>query len=186
MKSNNNTVKNLALALLLVVVVGFTGISFAYFTVDRISNPNAVGGKASTNGPKISLYEETTGITLDSMYPVPDELGKSSSHEYSFRVRNEENKNITSKIILEVEDGSTLDDSLVSISLNGVVYTLGNLSKVDSSQGYKSSYLVTSIPMSGGETVKNSLRVWVNENGKVENAQNKTWSSRIQVIPEFN
>jgi len=183
---NNNTVKNLVLALLLVVVIGFTGISFAYFTVGRISNPNAIHGKASTNGPKISMNEDTTGITLDSMYPMPDELGKSSSHEYSFRIRNEENKNITSKIILEVEEGSTLDDKLVNISLNGVVYTLGNLSRVDSSQGYKNSYLITSIPMSGGETVKNSLKVWVNENGTIENAQNKTWSSRIQVIPEFD
>lgn len=182
----NKNVKKLVIGLIVIAIIGVTGISYAYFTVQRMSNNgNAISGKASVGGPKISLTESTTGISIEDAYPMSDELGASKSEEYVFTIKNEETVPITAKVLLEVTKSSTLDDSLVNISINGAIVTLSTLNKENASSGYKTSYVLLNTTIEGGNEVENTLKVWVNENGTVNNAQDKTWSGKILIVPEF-
>ncbi len=185
MKSNNN-VKKLVLALMLVAIVGVSGISYAYFTVQRMgSNGNAISGKASIGGPKLSYTENKEGVSLKNTYPMPDELGASKSEEYIFSIKNEETVPVKAKVLLEVAETSTLDDSLLNISINGTIVTLSTLNKGSASKGFKQAYVLMNTSLEGGNEKSNTIKVWVNENGTVDNAQNKTWVGKILVVPEF-
>lgn len=181
-----NTSKKFVLAMLLLSIIGVTAVAFGYFTVERLGDKsNAISGKAVKNGPKMSYSENKEGITLTGTYPMPDELGAHKSDEYKFTIRNEENKTVKAKIIMEVTKDSDLDDSLVNISINGVVVTLGTLTRVDPSNGFRNAYVLKETTLTGGKQEENTLKMWLNENGTKENAQNKVWASRILVVPEF-
>lgn len=185
MKSLSNS-KKLVLALLLVSIIGISGITFAYFTVQRTaSEGNAISGKSKSQVPRIEFNEEKGNISIVNAVPMPDELGLAKSEEYTFTVRNLENKEINTSVILQVAKASTLDDNLVNVSINGTVKTLGELDTVDSADGYKKSYVITNLTLSGGETNKSRLSVWINENGDASNATNKTWSSKLLIVPSF-
>jgi len=75
----------------------------------------------------------------------------------------------------------------VNFALYDVVNTLGSISKTTPTKSsYKNSYIIQTITLAAGETKSTSLKLWINENGTIENAQNKTWSSKVTVLPSFN
>lgn len=187
MKNKNNT-KSILLAILLVVVVGLISVSFAYFTVERVSgNGKSMSGKAKHDVPKITMRELSAGINLAGTYPMTDEVGLSTSKGYSFEVKNEESTPISVEVIMEVYTENTLDDNLVNIAIDdSVISTLGTMATVKpSSESYAKSYTLASYTLEGNETLKSNIKAWINENGTIENAQNKTWTSKILVIPTF-
>lgn len=183
MMKNN---KKLVLSALIISIIGVSAVAFGYFTVQRVGdNGNVLSGRVAKNGPKITFTENREGITLKDAYPMPDELGEAQSEAYVFSIKNEENKNVDAKIIMEVSKSSTLDDSLVNVSINGIVVTLGALTQEKASSGYKTAYVLKTEKLTPGKTTENTIKMWINENGTKENASSKEWASSILVVPEF-
>lgn len=51
--------------------------------------------------------------------------------------------------------------------------------------GFDNAYNLGSFILRPNESQSNKLRLWVNENGTIDNALNKRWTGKIVVIPEF-
>lgn len=187
MKKKYNISKKMVLIVLLLAIFGVSTVTFGYFTVQRMGDSgNAVSGRVKKSGPKITYKENSEeGLTLTGAYPMPDELGNAQEKAYVFSIKNEENKDVNAKIIMEVTKNSSLDDSLINISINGTVVTLGALNQEKASSGYKSAYVLKTEKLTPGKSVENTIKIWINENGTADNASTKEWSSSILVIPEF-
>lgn len=181
-----NISRKAVLIVAILAIIGVGSISFGYFTVQRISNSvGSISGRVQKKGPKITYKENKEGMTIKDSYPMSDELGESSDDAYVFSVKNEENKEVSAKIVIEVTKKSTLDDSLINISLNGTVVTLSSLTKEKPTSGYKSAYVLKTEKLTPGKEAENTLKVWINENGTKENAASKEWAGSILVVPEF-
>lgn len=174
------------LGVALVAVVTIASFSFAYVALE--GDPEKVidisGGTQTL--PSITFTEDGEGTSLTNTYPVTDEIGL-SYNPYMFTVRNDEEKNIDIRVILEVKSDSTLDDTLVNIALNDEVSTLdGEMSQITPTRSdFKKSYVIKTFTLTPGEEKSTSLKVWINDKGTIENAQNKTWSSKITVLPSW-
>lgn len=187
-KQDNNTLKTVVLAVLVTLVIGIIGISFAYFTVNfNIGDTYGVGGKTKNDGPQIEFSENVSGITLDGTYPMPDNVGIVKSDEYAFTVTGQGNtRNIKVNVYLQVSGNNTLEDSLVNILYEGSVKTLSTLPQVEAvDYGFNKAYNLGYFVIGPNGTGSRTLKMWVNENGTVDNALGKNWSSKIHVVPEF-
>lgn len=172
--------------MLMVGLVTIISFSFAYVSYEGESNePFGINGSTATL-PDITFTENKEGNILTNTYPVTDEIGL--THEaYTYTIRNDEDRSIKVNVLLEVTAESTLEDSLVNFALDDVVNTLGSISKTTPTKSsYKNSYIIQTLTLAAGETKSTSLKLWINENGTIENAQNKTWSSKVTVLPSFN
>lgn len=186
MKNNKSILTLMVVAVGIVALITIGGLSYAFFTtVVEEGDVYALKGKAMSNGYKITFTEEQDGIKLENTYPMPDEMGKKLS-PYTFSVKSDETETtIDVKVILEVLSESTLEDNLVSVSIEDDVKILnGAISTNVSEQAYKAAYHVHTFSLAPGEIKTLDLRMWINSNGTLENAQNKTWSSRVLIVPE--
>ena len=181
--------KNVAIVTaLLLIVMTITGMSYAYFTVQyEEGDLFKTEGKSELETPEVEFTENKSGIRLENTYPMPDEVGISKSDEYIYTITNNEtSREVAIKVVLEVTKESTLEDNLVNYSLNEEINTLGTMqTTVNSSNDYKTSYVIDEFTLTNNTSKTSKLKLWINEQGTLENAQNKTWSSKILVIPTF-
>lgn len=186
MKKLSKTSRTMFISLGAVALLAVLSVSFAFFTVKIESGELFnIKGEAQNNLPQISLIEATSGVSLDGTYPMPDAMGLATD-AYEFTITNDETaKQVKVSIILEVTSDSTLSDALVRYDLNGTTANLGTNSITPSATTFKSAYKLTDTTLDAGGSVSYSLRTWIDENATVEEAQNKTWSSKILVVPEF-
>ncbi len=171
-----------------VLVITIVGRSFAYFSiVYELGDSYEMGGSAVSGEPFIEFQENKTGIILNGAYPMTDEVGYDKSDEYEFTVTSKENtKNVKVNVYLQVAENNTLADDLVNISYNDFINNL-SLCTTESAidQGFDNAYNLGSFILKPNELQKSRLRIWVNENGTIDNALNKRWTGKIVVIPEF-
>lgn len=181
--------KNVAIVTaLLLIVMTITGMSYAYFTVQyEEGDLFKTEGKSELETPEVEFTENKSGIRLENTYPMPDEVGISKSDEYIYTITNNEtSREVAIKVVLEVTKESTLEDNLVNYSLNEEINTLGTMqTTVNSSNDYKTSYVIDEFTLTNNTSKTSKLKLWINEHGTIENAQNKTWSSKILVIPTY-
>lgn len=185
MKEDKNTFKFLVVVAVIMAFVTIAGVSFAYFTSTiEESDVFTTKGRAKNDNLRISFSETKEGFTLANTYPMPDAMGL-KMEPYVFTVTNEEtDKTLIINVILEVLNASTLDDNLVNVSIGDKISTLNEaISMTPSESSFKSAYKVYSFEIAPGESITRELRTWINSNGTVDNAQNKTWSSRVLVVP---
>lgn len=188
MKSNKGTFKVVLLSIGLVAFITVLAVSFAYFTLNyEEGDLFQLGGQATPNTPNITFSENKSGVNLSDTYPMPDSLGKENSDAYEFTVTNETTSQIQINAYLQISTESTLSDSLVNILYGDTVYTVSALTKTDSAKddGYNHSYLLGSFTLDPNASKTESLKMWVNENGNVENALTKTWSSKVYVTSNY-
>lgn len=187
MKNDKKTGMFVVIVSLVMVVVAVGSISFAYFST-RIEEGDiyTTTGRAKNDNFRISMTENQSGVTTNNTYPMPDEKGLKTD-PYTFTVKNEEtSKNLTITVILEVLNNSTLADELVNVAIGNDVKTLDStISTTPSSDTYRSAFNILTFDLDAEESKTYSLRNWINANGTVENAQNKTWSGRILVVPSL-
>lgn len=187
MKNDNKSTMFIVIVSLVLLVVAVAGISFAYFST-RIEEGDifTTTGRAKNDSFRITMSENQSGVTVNNTYPMPDEYGL-KMNPYTFTVTNEEtSKNLTITVVLEVLSDSTLADELVNVAIGDTVKTLGSaLSTTPSSDTYRSAFTIFTFDLNAGESKTHDLRNWINANGTVDNAQNKTWSGRILVVPSL-
>lgn len=175
-------------ALLLGIVTVFS-ISFAYFTVEIREGDlfTTKGGVKGGTTPDITYTENKTGITLNNTYPMPNSAGIKLKDPYTFTVANNEASSVVNvSVMFEVADTSTLDDTLVNYQLDSTIETFGGVNTTRPSEdGFKTAYVIDSYTLNAGESKTSNMRLWINENGTLENAQNKTWAGRIVVVANF-
>ncbi len=171
-----------AVALMAILTIG--SVSYAYFTtLIEEGDVYSLKGKANLGGYRINFTETKAGVSLTETYPMPEGMGL-QLEPYTFTVTSEESVKIGIKVIVEVLNTSTLDDSLVSIGVGSSVKTLGaDNSETPSEDTYRSAYKVMEFNLNPGASRTVDIRTWINELGTVDNAQNKTWSGRILVVP---
>ncbi len=186
MNDDNKMIKFMGLVMGIMTIVTVLGLSFAYFTA-RIeeSDSYSLKGKAKSGGYDIGFIENVEGITIENTYPMPNEMGLKLD-PYTFTVTNNEpTSKISVDVIIEVADNSTLSDDLINVSIGEEIITLNpDLSVSPSETTFKSAYKIFTFSLNPNESKTFDLHTWMNENGTIENAQNKTWSSRVLVIPK--
>jgi len=175
-------------AVLLVVVTVFS-VSFAYFTVELREGElfTTQGGVVPGTLPDISYTENVPGISLAKTYPMPDENGRKLKDSYTYTITNNDTtKSVDVTVAFEVLKNSTLEDNLVNYLFGDTVRTFGgsNTTSVTESS-YETSYIIDTFSLKAGESKTTSLKFWINENGTLENAQNKTWAGRVVVTAAF-
>ena len=186
MNDDNKMIKFMGLVIGIMTIVTVMGLSFAYFTAQiEESDSYSLKGKAKSGGYDIGFIENAEGITIENTYPMPNEMGLKLD-PYTFTVTNNESTTkISVDVIIEVADNSTLSDDLVNVSIGEEIITLNpDLSVSPSETTFKSAYKIFTFSLNPNESKTFDLHTWMNENGTIENAQNKTWSSRVLVIPK--
>ncbi len=180
-----STSKTLVLSILMVGILSLVSVSLAYFTINYNFGESAnFGGKASNKDPRID-FTGLGDIDLNNTYPMTDEQGL-KTRPYMFTVTNKEDKKIKVDIILQTLATSTLEPHLVNVALDNTVANVKYLSIVTpSSDKYSSAGLVGSYTLEPNASVSGNIRLWINSDGTVDNAQNKTWSSKILAMPSF-
>ena len=185
MKYDKKIIKFMGLVMGIMTIVTVMGLSFAYFTT-RIeeSDSYSLKGKAKSGGYDIGFIENVEGITIENTYPMPNEMGLKLD-PYTFTVTNNEpTSKISVDVIIEVADNSTLSDDLINVSIGEEIITLNpDLSVSPSETTFKSAYKIFTFSLNPNESKTFDLHTWMNENGTIENAQNKTWSSRVLIVP---
>lgn len=183
MKNNNR--RFLVLSLLLVAIVSMISVSFAYFTIQVTKGESfTLSGKASSKDPRID-FAGSQDISLSNTYPMTNEYGL-KTRPYTFNITNREDRAIKVEIIMEVTPDSDLEEHLVNVALDGNIKNARYLYTVTpSSSVYKKSYVVGSYIIEAKGTVSGEFKMWINSYATVDNAQNKTWKSKILAMPSF-
>ncbi len=186
-KWNYKRVVMFTIALLAVVTV--FSVSFAYFTIELREGElfTTQGGVNPGTMPEINFTENQEGVSLTNTYPMPDSAGIKVKDVYTYTVENTDaNKAVNVVVSFEVLNNSTLEDNLVNYLLNGSINTLvSNNTTKTTSTNYKTAYVIDTYTLAAGASKTSNLKLWINENGTLENAQNKRWSGRIVVSAAF-
>ena len=179
MKNDFKSNKVIAIGIIIMVVFSLIFISFGYF-IPAILEGNIF---STTGTADLSLdYSYTdlsSGINLSGQYPMDTSTGMKGT-PYSFTITNNEvSRTIDYEIIMEVKNGNTLDSSLISTSLGGVLTSGTNVTAT--TEGYTTGYVIFTDTLEAKKSKTYDLRVWINEDGTLDNAQNKTWVGKIVV-----
>ena len=177
------TSKLVIVSVIIMIITIVFSITFAYFTASITegniftTQGNAVGKLAD-----ITLTSDTSGINLTNTYPMLDEVGLTTD-PYIFRVKNNESSSyVDIQIILETESTNTLPNNLISFSFGNDATILTNAQTTNTtSSTYSNAYIVYTDSLLPKQENTYNLRAWINSNGTVDNAQNKTWVSKITV-----
>ncbi len=178
----SNKVVVFAIVSMFILTIG--SVTMAYFTpLITEGNIFSTTGTVDTNAPDITFTEISGAIDLSGTYPMTDEVGMQTT-PYSFSITNNETEDkVKYQVILETKSGNTLDNTLVSTSLGGVLSE--NESVTPMTSGYTNAYVIYEGKLaksgSGNNSVTHDLRIWINEAGNLDNAQNKTWYGKIVI-----
>ena len=171
---------------LILYVLGSTililfGVTLAYF-VPKIENGNifSSSGKAaySDSNEYITLVTKENFLAITNTYPMSEERSIKKIEPYYFRIKNNsETNSVYYQIILEVKSDSTINDNLIGNSLSGEFGTPIEATTL----GYDRAYKIYEGELVASESESFQLRIWIKENGTVENVLNKTWSAKVVI-----
>ena len=174
--------KKITLYILGTIIFALTTFSLAYFTPKVINRGIfSSSGKADHTMIEnlVTVTRQADNINLSNTYPMSEEASKKNVEPYYFRIaNNSDTTSVDYQIVLEVKSTSTIDDSLISTSLQ---VNLENNKVNSSSAGYDRAYKIYEGSLVARESETFDLRVWINENGTQENVLNKTWQAKIVV-----
>ena len=176
--------------ILVVSLLGITGIiigvSYAFFSIGGIQETANTFTSGCLN---ISLTNESTSIHLTNAYPITDIEGLETT-SYDFTVKNNCNSSANYQINLESlnEQVNSLNADYIKVSLSSD--TVGNvISKLSDNKpvtptidnAYESYNLYTD-SLNANEEKTYHLKIWVDYDATVEEAANKVYQSKINVI----
>ena len=180
MKDKKTKIAIVSVGALLLVLIGVT---YAYWLVTKTQTNSNLVSSACLD---ITLDNESNDISLSSQYPMSDEDGMKLT-PYTFIVTNNCNTSIDYQVALEATG-----DEATSIASNAIKVALDNNSKLYSNYGevtptisgaYESrsiGYARLAADGNEGSSVTHSLRIWIDENAPISEA-NKTFQSKISV-----
>ena len=170
----------------LVILVGIIGITYAFFSIGGSQEQANTFTSGCLN---ISLTDASSSISLPNIYPVTDIEGLEGT-SYDFTITNtcdtSANYSINLESLNQVSNSLSADYIKVALSSD----TVGNVISILSDNtnvtpeidgAYESYNLYTGV-LGASETKTYHLKLWLDYDATVEEAANKVYSSKINVI----
>ena len=167
-------------------LIAVIGVTFAFFSTGGSQEQANTFTSGCLN---ISLTDASASINLSNTYPITDIEGLETT-SYDFTIENTCNTDTNYQINLESlnEVANSLSADYIKVSLSSD--TVGNVISIlsDNTQvtpeidnAYESFNLYTGT-LGASETKTYHLKLWLDYDATVEQAANKTYSSKINVI----
>ncbi len=167
-------------------LIAVIGVTFAFFSTGGSQEQANTFTSGCLN---ISLTDASSSINLSNTYPITDIEGLEGT-SYDFTIENTCNTDTNYQINLESlnEVANSLSADYIKVSLSSD--TVGNVISIlsDNTQvtpeidnAYESYNLYTGT-LGASETKTYHLKLWLDYDATVEQAANKTYSSKINVI----
>ena len=175
------------LGISLVVVIGIiVGVSYAFFSTGGMQEQANTFTSGCLN---ISLTDASSSISLSNIYPVTDVEGLEGT-SYDFTITNTCNTSTNYQINLESinQASNSLDADYVKVSLssdtvdNVISILSDNTSVTPEIDGAYESYNLYTGTLGASETKPYHLKLWLDYDATVEQAANKVYQSKINVI----
>ena len=171
---------------LVLCLVAVIGITFAFFSTGGMQETANTFTSGCLN---IELTDASASINLTNTYPISDVEGVDST-SYDFTIRNtcdtSTNYSINLESLNQVENSLNADYIKVSLSsdtFDNVISKLSdNTSTTPEIDGAYESYTLYTGSLGANETKTYHLKLWIDYDATVEQAANKTYSSKINVI----
>ena len=181
-KDNPNKKKVLIITVILIVLLGTIGISYAYWI---LTYTQAGLNKVATSCFSLSLLNEKNNINLANAYPILDEEGKKLT-PYSFTITNTCDLFASYTVNLEMLDDNTMPLKYINTMLNneGVTKLSALADAKTTIHGAVASKTLVKGALGAGDSVDYNLRLWMAEDVTAENtdAMNTLFSSKVVVI----
>ena len=181
-KDNPNKKTVLIITVILIVLLGTIGISYAYWI---LTYTQTGVNKVATSCFSLSLSNEKNNINLANAYPILDEEGKKLT-PYSFTITNTCDLFASYTVNLEMLDDNTMPLKYINAMLNNEGVT--KLSVLEDAKttidGAVASKTLVKGALGAGDSVDYNLRLWMAEDVTAENtdAMNTLFSSKVVVI----
>ena len=170
----------------LVILVGIIGITYAFFSTGGSQEQANTFTSGCLN---ISLTDASSSISLSNIYPVTDIEGLEGT-SYDFTITNtcdtSANYSINLESLNQVSNSLSADYIKVALSSDTVGNVISILSDNTSvtpeiDNAYESYNLYTGT-LGASETKTYHLKLWLDYDATVEQAANKVYQSKINVI----
>ena len=177
----------LILVVSLVVITGIIiGVSYAFFSV---GGSQETANTFTSGCLSISLTDESDSINLTNAYPVTDIEGLEGT-SYDFTITNNCDSSTNYQINLEslnqVSNSLNADYIKVALSsdtVDNIISTLSdNTSATPTIDNAYESYNLYTGTLGANESKTYHLKIWVDYDATIEQAANKVYSSKINVI----
>ena len=168
---------------LVLCLVAVIGITFAFFST---SGTQDTANTFTSGCLNIELTEESSSINLTNTYPISDVEGVDST-SYDFTIRNTcdtpTNYSINLESLNEVSNSLNADYIKVSLSSNTVDNVISKLSdNPNTTPELDGAYTLYTGNLGANEEKTYHLKLWIDYDATVEQAANKTYISKINVI----
>ena len=171
---------------LVLCLIAVIGITFAFFSTGGTQEQTNILNSGCLN---IELTDASASINLTNTYPISDVEGVDST-SYDFTIRNTCDTSTNYSINLESlnQVSNTLNADYIKLSLSSdtfdnVISKLSdNTSTTPEIDGAYESYTLFTGNLGANETKTYHLKLWIDYDATVEQAANKTYSSKINVI----
>ena len=171
---------------LVLCLVAVIGITFAFFSTGGTQNTANTFTSGCLN---IELTDASASIHLTNTYPISDVEGVDST-SYDFTIRNtcdtSTNYSINLESLNQVANSLNADYIKVSLSSDTFDNVISKLSanteatpEIDNAY---ESYTLYTASLEANEEKTYHLKLWIDYDATVEQAANKTYSSKINVI----
>jgi len=170
----------------LLLIVGTVSLTFAFLSV---SDKQEIANSFTSGCLNISIENEGNAISLSNTYPITDIEGL-KQEGYTFSIKNTCSTSTKYQINLESLNlvSNTLSGDYIKVSLSN--NTMGNMISILSSNpettasiagAYISNRLYTGT-IAGNTSKDFNLKLWLDYDATKEQAANKTYTSKINVI----
>ena len=168
---------------LVLCLVAVIGITFAFFSTGGTQDTANTFTSGCLN---IELTDASSSINLTNTYPISDVEGVDST-SYDFTIRNTcdtpTNYSINLESLNEVSNSLNADYIKVSLSSNTVDNVISKLSdNPNTTPELDGAYTLYTGNLGAHEEKTYHLKLWIDYDATVEEAANKTYSSKINVI----
>ena len=171
---------------LVLCLVAVIGITFAFFSTGGTQDTANTFTSGCLN---IELTDASSSIKLTNTYPISDVEGVDST-SYDFTIRNTCDTPTNYSINLESlnQVSNTLNADYIKVSLSSdtfdnVISKLSTNTKATPElDGAYEAYTLYTGNLGANETKTYHLKLWIDYDATVEQAANKTYSSKINVI----
>ena len=171
----------------LIAITGIiVGVSYAFFSIGGSQEQANTFTSGCLN---ISLTNESTAINLTNTYPITDIEGL-EGESYDFTIKNtcttETNYSINLESLNKQTNSLSADYIKVALSSDTVDHVISKLSDNTSVtpeiDGSYESYNLYTGTLKGSESKTYHLKLWIDYDATKEEAANKTYFSKINVI----
>ena len=171
---------------LVLCLVAVIGITFAFFSTGGTQDTANTFTSGCLN---IELTDNSSSIKLTNTYPISDVEGVDTT-SYDFTIRNTcdtpTNYSINLESLNEVSNSLDADYIKVSLSSNTVDNVISKLSDntvaTPEIDGAYEAYTLYTASLGAHEEKTYHLKLWIDYDATVEQAANKTYSSKINVV----